>query len=143
MVSRARHGDGFIYVARAPRVVGYLYYGSDIGRAEASCVDHLNKHELIDVHVACLPRPALNWAVARVLGVAVSVGVDSVGAPACVLGDPQRVYDPAGDWEQGGPVLDRFGVIDTDLAPACRAVVGMLGGNVVKVPAVLLGVVDG
>lgn len=139
IVSRSRHGDGFIFVARAPRVVGYLYTGMSSDKAEAACRQHLQQHELVEVRTIDLRRPALNWAVAVVLGLKVSVGADGEGKPACMLGDPRRVYDPAGDWEQGGALLDKFCIADaSDLAAACRSVVGMLGGNVWKVPAALV-----
>lgn len=143
IISKSRvDEDSVVYVARAPRLVGYLYVGGALGDAQAACDAHLVRLELVEVRVCDLQRQALNWAVAGVAGLKVSVGTGSDGLPLCLLGDPTegRAYDPAGDWEQGGPLLDQCGFIDTDLEGGCRAFVGMIAGNVVKVPAVLVGV---
>lgn len=142
IISKSRvDEDSVVYVARAPRLVGYLYVGGALGDAQAACDAHLVRLELVEVRVCDLQRQALNWAVAGVAGLKVSVGTGADGSPLCMLGDPAegRVYDPAGDWEQGGPLLDKYCIEDaSDLSAACRAVVGMLS-NIVKVPAVLAG----
>lgn len=135
--------DSTVYVARAPRVVGHIYAGHCSDEAKAACDEHWQT--LVEVRVCDLQRPALNWAVAEVVCLKVAIGTNSEGLPLCMLGNPSegRVYDPAGDWEQGGQLFDEHGITDADLAAGCRAIVERARGGVVQVPAVLVGVVGG
>lgn len=149
LISQAKHGDGCIYVARAPRIVGYVYSGRSLDEAQAACDAHLVRlagqglTRMVEVPVCDLGRPALNWLLASRSGLEVEIVAGVDGKPACMLGDHRegRLYDPAGDWEQGGSLLDEWSVFDTDLVAACRAVVvKQRGCSPVHVPAVLVGV---
>ncbi len=41
IISKSKYGAGYVYVARAPKAVGYLYSGKDSAEAKAACDDHL------------------------------------------------------------------------------------------------------
>lgn len=76
------------------------------------------------IKVSELSGVALDWAVAKVVGVAVIIRsqvhpVDSPlrGAPYLAVGDMGLFFNPSTDWRQGGPLIEKYGV---DLsAPPC------------------------
>lgn len=110
---------------------------------------------MIEVKTAGLAGPALDWAVAQIEGV------------GCTPTTIMRFYRPSTDWAQGGPLIEKHhieivsfcgegwecvkswchGEIDetypfgeTHLIAACRAIVAVKLGDVVSVPAELVGV---
>lgn len=119
--------------------------------------------EMIEVKTAELIGPALDWAVAKSLGLNAqhsnNVGGLSVAVP--YSREDVDVWHPSIDWIQGGPLIDEFmigfgvysdaylaviGVNEisgaelgrTHLIAACRAIVAAKLGDTVSVPRELM-----
>lgn len=112
---------------------------------------------MVEVKTADLIGPALDWAVALAVR-----GADQMPSPAQFkIWDD---YHPSTDWAQGGPLIDKYRIwlsgpifnrkdysaaVDTGtdesrgttaLIALCRALVTAKLGDVVQVPAQLIGV---
>lgn len=115
---------------------------------------------MIEVKVAELSGPALDWAVAQAEGHPVSILggelLDSYPEDCPCYGN--GLYEPSADWGQGGPLIDKHrmsfedGVTDfyavcaggegygpAHLVAACRAIVSAALGDTVQVPSELIG----
>lgn len=133
--------------------------------------------QLIEVKIAELIGPALDWAVAKVEGInsmMLPIRDDSNKEPFALFGsmafpigqrDDQQNYSPSTCWHCGGPLIEKYALAfmvnswpDTDtkwiavdheresceqgsshLIAACRAIVAAKLGDVVSVPAELVG----
>jgi len=81
---------------------------------------------MIEVKLADLEGRALDWAVAQVTGVAVKLCPPHNGTYWRVsLADRGYAYRPSTDWNQGGPLVDKyaksFGMVDSSEPPRFRA----------------------
>lgn len=123
--------------------------------------------EMIEVKTADLVGPALDWAVAKSIGMAVAHDFCSyftVEDGTVNLGRAGIEYSPSTDWGQGGPLFDLYDILlggltgkpyavvnkfpngcgvrqngPTKLISACRAIVAAKLGETVRVPAALVG----
>lgn len=124
--------------------------------------------ELVEVNTRDLSGTALDWAVAKVEGVAV---VTDPNSPSCrqMVEDADSIngwycYCPSTDWSDGGPLIEKYKLDigaplenknghwnaatewahpmgykgDTPLIAACRAIVASVLGDTVTVPKELL-----
>lgn len=124
--------------------------------------------EFVEVKAAELTGPALDWAMGQVEGVPCYTDPNSpqktqfVDDEDCPFG--RYIYSPRQNWDQGGPLRDKYKVDITEgehavsasiltescecvdasgataLIALCRAIVSAKLGNVVQVPAYLVGV---
>jgi hypothetical protein len=122
--------------------------------------------QMIEVKTADLIGPALDWAVGEVHGEWAEEPYhlrDSDGLIWC--NNHSYGYSPSADWAQGGPLIEKYGILflieqgfdepncfvailsereavcrgETHLIAACRAIVAAKLGDVVSVPAELVG----
>lgn len=119
--------------------------------------------ELIEVNVANLSGPALDWVVARVEAVKVSIAAPQYGTGWRVYKPNGFKYSPSTDWVIGGPLVSKYQITITyhnapdrtplattsDMHPAfqagqtiliaaCRAIVAAKLGDTVQVPKELI-----
>lgn len=123
--------------------------------------------EFVEVKTPDLSGAALDWAVAKAEGVAVSVRAPTpplLGAAWLSIGDMGCTFHPSTDWRCGGPLIEKY-KLDigaplenkngpwnaatewghplrhkgcTPLIAACRAIVASVLGEAVSVPKELL-----
>jgi len=118
--------------------------------------------EFVEVKAQDLSGPALDWAVAQVEGVKVTVNGEFsekvfIGSKSGLI---KGLYRPSTDWVLGGPLIDKFEVEilragsvihakrygmtnsagdgETALIAACRAIVASSLGDTVSVPKEIL-----
>jgi hypothetical protein len=117
--------------------------------------------EFADVKTADLEGAALDWAVAQVEGISVTLAGPAYGNGWRVrkIAYPSGKYSPSADWGQGGPLIDKHDVDidgegsyceawiwmdssakflkawgDTRLIASCRVIVESALGDTVQVP---------
>lgn len=89
--------------------------------------------DLIELKTSDLTGEALNWSVAKALGLHVYLAEPNYGNPHCVMihgKKPGRFlpfqerYMPSTDWKQGGPLMDEyaksFSVVESSKPPIYR-----------------------